>query len=614
MNCRVIDYLQYPFVVAFAIIFGLMLNVCMDTPTMVNPDNTLASYVYIFLLLICGCRFVSEGWKFIQLNKVDIAIAILSIIIAIEAHVWQDVGPKYDNYLSSLILYVALRWCFSGESNTKYIAYILLFIVTIYEGYIGICQAFGLDYSNHSLFQITGTLFNPGPYGGLMAVLGSCAMSYLWLGYNDAKDIAAMPRSWLLYRPADATLLFAYVLAIPAVVACVIILPATLSRAAWVAVGIAMLTIVLIKLPVKQYLNKCWTRYKTCSALIVAAFMLFVVGGGYWAYTIKQGSADGRLLMWKIDSNIILYNPLGVGLGHFAGAFGDSQASYFENKTHTEAEKLVAGCPEYGFNEFLEFGAETGIIGLILMLYIIVMAIREGQKHQDPFAYGLLAISVFALFSYPFSVLPLQVIFVVLLAGSVSQFPDIPDMDYVRPSKFKYKFTLALSVVALLFIGVRGYNYGEAYKQWQETRVWLSAERYDYLVEDGDKFYEDMKHDHRFLYDYGYALHKQGDYKKSNEILKRGTDISSDPMFYNIMGKNYQAMGNNFYAESFFTKAHNMIPSRIYPLYLLTKMYQESGQIDKARNTANKALIMTIKVESEQTDELKQELQEILKQ
>lgn len=43
-------------------------------------------------------------------------------------------------------------------------------------------------------------------------------------------------------------------------------------------------------------------------------------------------------------------------------------------------------------------------------------------------------------------------------------------------------------------------------------------------------------------------------------------------------------------------------------------MYQESGQIDKARNTANKALIMTIKVESEQTDELKQELQEILKQ
>ena len=58
MNCRVIDYWQYPFVVAFAIIFGLMLNVCMDTPTMVNPDNTLASYVYIFLLLICGCRFV----------------------------------------------------------------------------------------------------------------------------------------------------------------------------------------------------------------------------------------------------------------------------------------------------------------------------------------------------------------------------------------------------------------------------------------------------------------------------------------------------------------------------------------------------------------------------
>ena len=40
-------------------------------------------------------------------------------------------------------------------------------------------------------------------------------------------------------------------------------------------------------------------------------------------------------------------------------------------------------------------------------------------------------------------------------------------------------------------------------------------------------------------------------------------------------------------------------------------MYEESEQYLKAYNTANKALHMKIKVESEQTLELKDELQEI---
>ena len=80
----------------------------------------------------------------------------------------------------------------------------------------------------------------------------------------------------------------------------------------------------------------------------------------------------------------------------------------------------MAGCPEAGFNEFLQFGAETGAAGFALLLLLTGTAVAAGIRRGDPFGYGLLAAAVFASFSYPWSVLPLRLLFVVLLAGAAS--------------------------------------------------------------------------------------------------------------------------------------------------------------------------------------------------
>ena len=105
---------------------------------------------------------------------------------------------------------------------------------------------------------------------------------------------------------------------------------------------------------------------------------------------------------------------------------------------------------------------------------------------------------------------------------------------------------------------------------------------------------------------------REKEYKESIEVLKRGTTYSSDPMFYNIIGKCYQEIGDWEQAEKYILQAYDIIPSRIYPLYLLTKMYIEAHESKKAVTAAQKALSIKIKVESEQTDELKAELQFII--
>lgn len=71
--------------------------------------------------------------------------------------------------------------------------------------------------------------------------------------------------------------------------------------------------------------------------------------------------------------------------------------------------------------------------------------------------------------------------------------------------------------------------------------------------------------------------HRTGQPEASNLIIEEAARLSADPMIRNIMGKNYQTMKQYPQAESAFLKASHMVPNRLYPLYLLAKMYHESG-------------------------------------
>ena len=55
-----------------------------------------------------------------------------------------------------------------------------------------------------------------------------------------------------------------------------------------------------------------------------------------------------------------------------------------------------------------------------------------------------------------------------------------------------------------------------------------------------------------------------------------------------------------------------MIPDRVYPLYLLAKLYFSTGQTEKARVTACRVAAYKPKVESVQTREMQAELRELL--
>ena len=404
-----------------------------------------------------------------------------------------------------------------------YVRITLIFLITLfamYETGLGILQIIGVCASSHLNFKMTGSFENPGPFGGFIAIMLAILGAYVLLNRNVDK--------WY-----EKVLV---ILSMISCVLCIIVLPASMSRAAWLALGVAALVFGLMELSLADWLRK----HKRC-AIIASVLVMMVMTGVFF---LKKDSAIGRLHIWNIELRSIANEPwTGHGKGSVLGVYGDMQAEYFAEKNRPEIIKKVAGCPEYAFNEYLKVGVEYGIPAMLAVIAVLIGSIHLLLKSHSPLAYGLIVFSVFAFFSYPLSAVKIK---------------------------------------------------SEAEKDWESVRYLSGMELYADAADEYAPLYENLKDNYRYLYDYGYALFKCGRYTESNKILKEGSKISSDPMFYNIMGRNNEALGFFREAESNYWHSHHMAPCRIYPLSLLMNLKIKIGSNQEAIEIGEKISSMQI--------------------
>lgn len=76
-------------------------------------------------------------------------------------------------------------------------------------------------------------------------------------------------------------------------------------------------------------------------------------------------------------------------------------------------------------------------------------------------------------------------------------------------------------------------------------------------------------------------------------------------MLFNVMGKNHQLMKQYTDAEQCFWKAAYVVPSRIYPWYLLANLYMGTNDKEKAQEMARIVLAKEPKVQSTAVREMR---------
>ncbi|MDR0421932.1 MAG: tetratricopeptide repeat protein [Proteiniphilum sp.] len=148
----------------------------------------------------------------------------------------------------------------------------------------------------------------------------------------------------------------------------------------------------------------------------------------------------------------------------------------------------------------------------------------------------------------------------------------------------------------------------EAYKRWNKSKMLYDVGLYEDVSREYAKIHPYLYHEIRFLFEYAQSLSKSGQPGESNRVLEMAVKIGCDPMLYNIMGKNYQALGNYALAEKYFNKATMIAPNRLYPYYLLAKLYDETGDGEKVCRMAEFIRTKEAKVHSMAVDEMRDEM------
>jgi len=513
--------------------------------------------------------------------------------------------------LTLLALLVVLYFCFriifqgtTGQACNERVVFICVFIIItgLVEAVWGLLQLYGFQPSQHSLFHLTGSFFNPGPYAGYLAVIFPLALHYALTPKSPKGDLAVCVCDLKApFRGLDVITCIAIIL----------VLPAAMSRASWLAAIAGSAVVVFKTEKIKIRVNQFHLRHLRAIALVIT---LLLVAGFIGIYFLKKDSADGRLLTWKVSLNVLVKHPLGVGLGHFPAAYGDAQAAYFASGKASEIEEHVAGNPEYGFNEFLQIAIESGIVSLLLFIGLLISAFRGLAKTKNWGVIGsLVALLVFACFSYPFSVLLFPIILVFLLAMSGVNSTQITQIERIDANKSLKSVLISLiCVICVPIILYKQYPVYHAYKQWNNSKMYYQAGMYKEAAQDYEPLYPYLNDQIQFLFECGRSLSQAEQPEKSNEVLLHASQISCDPMLYNIIGKNYQVMKEYDLAENNLLKSTHIVPNRLYPYYLLMKLYIEMENEAKAREAARVVLTKEPKVQSQAVKEMREEAKKIM--
>jgi O-antigen polymerase len=155
-------------------------------------------------------------------------------------------------------------------------------------------------------------------------------------------------------------------------------------------------------------------------------------------------------------------------------------------------------------------------------------------------------------------------------------------------------------------------NHYAALKTWQVADQLYAGQLYHESVETYSDLFPTLIANGLYLQMYGKALSMDKQHQKSNEVLALAEKQISNQVIYNTLGDNHKALGNYPQAEAAYKKSVQMIPSLMFPKYLLAKLYVESGEKQKAIHLAGEILNSPVKVESSATREIMADMRAIV--
>ncbi len=588
----------------------LLLLICVFLPVIKLEGVYNSIVISKSIFLICMLLFLGGVASVQYFLKTDVKFAISRLDIALLGLLIYIIFNRYsiqDNYVFSIrfveLVSLTVLYLFLKNIRKQYFYYLLigLLISGIVQAVYGNLQLLGVFPSNSSRFNITGSFFNPGPYSGFLSSIGVLALGVYFFKYQILEVILGDKTKNIFISILNYT-------AIICLLTIVLVLPATQSRASWISFLAGGLLIVRGK-----YSDlKIGMKYKR---IFIALLITVVLPLGYFLYVFKKDSANGRLLIWKICSDMINEHFFfGVGFDRFQTFYMEAQANYFVNN-YNEAAVWLADNTRYAFNGLIHFFIEQGILGGVLLSIIVVFVLKKRNKNSLSMISKIVLISLFffGMTSYPMHILPIKIVVVVMLVW-ISNSGHLISIRIIKASDKSYlkRLTIIVPIVAGgIFTWMYVNKLTEYFVIWNEASKSYNYSFYKESAIEYQKASVFFKKNGDFQLQYGQALYHSGYKGEATVVIESSLKYTSSNTAHTVLGDCYRSDEKFLLAEIAYKNAYYMIPSRLYPQYLLAKLYEESKQQQKLKEIAQKIVAQKAKVNSPATNSMKKEMQEI---
>ncbi|MGL4332855.1 MAG: O-antigen ligase family protein [Bacteroidales bacterium] len=364
------------------------------------------------------------------------------------------------------------------------------------------------------------------------------------------------------------------------------------SRASLVAVlsGLSFAIISKFKISLSRY------RYK-----LIPIFLISAIIGAIALFQYRSGSANARLLIWKVSGAMIKEKPVfGHGIGHFEKKYMLYQADYFSQYPESRFA-ILANNVSSPYNELLRIGVEQGIIGVLFILFLFCSLFYYRPKDISDLISksGLIALAAFSMFSYPGDTLSLLILFSIFIGLNKSA--SVFSLDFSKwgiRSIHIVNITVFITCIPYFFFYTKA-SIHTARVMSDRSQLLLNPEEQDRLMKNTS-------------FSVFYAYYIRHTHEEGNDYQKIISDIIPSCENYCFLGDIFLSSHRYAHAESYYRKAAYMIPCRLTPNYKLWNLYLQKGDTARAIEIAEYMLEQKLKVENSFTIRSKSEIRKFL--
>ncbi|RPD38231.1 O-antigen ligase family protein [Chitinophaga barathri] len=377
-------------------------------------------------------------------------------------------------------------------------------------------------------------------------------------------------------------------LAVEIVTICLLLAVIARSRAYVCGYSAALLLTLMMHPALKP---RKWYLY--AAAVLLLALPLLLAAG------LKQDSSRGRLLIYKVSTNILKEHfPSGIGWGRYKEVYNYYQADYFRKGAYTEKEMLLADNTWFAFNDYYQWLIEGGWIAAALiplcLALIIFLCIRALQKRNTPLNVSavaqLAAIMIAACFTHVFE-------------RPLPQFITVFSLSVIIGLRWQ------ISLVPTVFVCLIHYGqyllHFRSYQQLAETKELLATGSRAQALDNFDTLYPVLQNEPGFLKLYGTHLLEMNQPARAVPVLEEANRRQPQNTWLIKLAEAYEANAQTKQAEDTYLVAAYMVPNRFVSKMKLFTFYQRQQRPREATFWGKAILEQPVKVPSRQVNSIR---------